>query len=84
MPVVIKAKDDTKRPHLALTHMEYQKGAANGRNVSLLMKNKEELTEEVVKALEILGINIENVSPQTLNKAGFYSQLRTQLSNAVK
>ena len=79
MPLVIKDKEGKKSPHLALTHMELQGGSANQRNVSLLMKNKEELTEEVVKALEILGI-----APQTLNKAGFYSQLRTQLSNAVK
>ena len=79
MPLVIKDKEGKKSPHLALTHKELQGGAANGRNVSLLMKNKEELTEEVVKALESLGI-----APQTLNKAGFYSQLRTQLSNAVK
>ena len=79
MPLVIKDKEGKKSPHLALTHMELQGGSANQRNVSLLMKNKEELTEEVVKALEGLGID-----PQQLNKAAFYSQLRTQLQNAVK
>lgn len=79
MPLVIKDKEGKKSPHLALTHNELQGGAANGRNISLLMKNKEELTEEVIKALEILGIK-----SQELNKAGFYSQLRNQLQMAVQ
>lgn len=79
MPLVIKDKEGKKSPHLALTHKELQGGSANGRNVSLLMKNKEELTDEVIKALESLGI-----SNQELNKAAFYSQLRITLQNAVK
>lgn len=41
-------------PHLALTH-ELTQGAANGRNVSLLMKNKEELTVEQKELLKSLG-----------------------------
>lgn len=79
MPLIIKDKEGKKSPHLALTHNELQGGAANGRNVSLLMKNKEELTEDVVKALEILGIN-----PQSLNKAAFYSEIRTALTNVLR
>lgn len=79
MPLVIKDKEGKKSPHLALTHMELQQGSANGRNVSLLMKNKEELTEDVVKALEILGI-----SPQSLNKAAFYSEIRTALTTVLR
>lgn len=79
MPLVIKDKEGKKSPHLALTHNELQGGAANGRNISLLMKNKEELTEEVIKALEILGIK-----SQELNKAAFYSQIRILLQNALK
>ena len=79
MPLVIKDKEGKKSPHLALTHKELQGGSANGRNVSLLMKNKEELTEEVVKALEILGI-----APQELNKAAFYSEIRASLTKVLK
>ena len=79
MPLVIKDKEGKKSPHLALTHNELQGGAANGRNVSLLMKNKEELTEDVVKALEILGI-----SPQSLNKAAYYSEIRTAITTVLR
>lgn len=79
MPLVIKDKEGKKNPHLALTHMQLQQGAANGRNVSLLMKNKEEITEDVIKALEILGINT-----QELNKAAFYSEIRASLTKVLK
>lgn len=79
MSLVIKDKEGKKSPHLALTHMELQQGAASGRNVSLLMKNKEELTEDVIKALEILGIQ-----PQELNKAAFYSEIRASLTKVLK
>lgn len=79
MPLVIKDKEGKKTPHLALTHNQLQGGAANGRNVSLLMKNKEELTEEVIKALEILGINSKE-----LNKAAFYSEIRAALTTIVR
>ena len=79
MPLVIKDKEGKKSPHLALTHNELQGGSANGRNVSLLMKNKEELTEDVVKALEILGI-----SPQSLNKAAYYSEIRTAITTVLR
>lgn len=79
MPLIIKDKEGKKSPHLALTHMELQQGAANGRNVSLLMKNKEELTEDVIKALEILGINSKE-----LNKAAFYSEIRSAITNVLR
>jgi hypothetical protein len=52
MPLIIKTKDDSKRPHLALTHKELQGGSANGRNVSLLMKSDVAITDEVEKSLE--------------------------------
>lgn len=74
MPLIIKTKDDSKRPHLALTHMELQQGSANGRNVSLLMKSDVETTEEITKALEALGIN----------KSMFASKLNDMLGNAVR
>lgn len=74
MPLIIKTKDDSKRPHLALTHNELQGGAANGRNVSLLMKSDVEATEEITKALEALGIN----------KSMFASKINDMLGNAVR
>ena len=72
MSLVIKDKEG-KRPHLALCH-EAQGFSANNRSVSLLMKSGVEFTEDITKALEVLGIN----------KAAFYSQLRTILHDAVK
>lgn len=72
MSLVIKDKEG-KRPHLALCH-EAQGFSANNRSVSLLMKSGVELTEDITKALEVLGIN----------KAAFYSQIRTALYEAVK
>lgn len=78
MPLIIKDKK-AKTPHLALTHNELQGGAANLRNVSLLMKNKDELSEDVIKALESIGISLQQV-----DKAAFYSQLRAQLQTAIK
>lgn len=74
MPLIIKTKDDSNRPHLALTHMELQQGSANGRNVSLLMKSDAALTEEITKSLEALGIN----------KSMFASKLNDMLSYAVR
>lgn len=73
MSLVIKDKDGKRSPHLALCH-EAQGFSANNRSVSLLMKSGVELTEDITKALEVLGIN----------KAAFYSQLRTSLQDAVK
>lgn len=71
MPLIIKAKG---KPHLALTHNELQGGAANGRNVSLLMKSDVELTPEITKALEALGIN----------KSMYASKISEALSSAVR
>ncbi len=65
-----------KSPHLALCH-EAQGFSANNRHVSLLMKSGVEMTEEITKALEVLGVS-------ELNKAAFYSQVRLQLQEAVK
>lgn len=77
MPLIIKTDDDTKRtPHLALTHNDLQGGAANGRNISLLMKSGE-LTDAIEKALEGLGLEGDVV------KAAFYGQIRNVLQCAV-
>jgi hypothetical protein len=77
MTLVIKSEDDTTRrkPHLALTH-SIQGGAANGRNVSLLMKSVE-VTEAIEKALEGLGLESSVV------KAAYYGQIRSVLQVAV-
>lgn len=58
MTLTIKSVEDEGEvtPHLAMTHNELQGGAANMRNVSLLMKSDAEVTEEVAKALTELGI----------------------------
>lgn len=76
MPLEItKADVKKKTPHLAMTHNELQGGAANGRNVSLLMKSGVVMTEEIEKALISLGINID--------KSMFASEIRDALCNAV-
>lgn len=79
MALVIKTEDDTDRsPHLALTHNQLQGGAANKRNVSLLMKSDlANVSEEVLKSLEALGIS-------DVKKATFYNQLRTILQSSLK
>jgi hypothetical protein len=74
MPLIIKTKDDSKRPHLALTHMELQQGSANGRNISLLMKSDATITDDVEKALVALGIT----------KSMYASKLNDALSSAVR
>lgn len=77
MPLIVKSnEDDAKSPHLALCH-EAQGFSANNRHVSLLMKSGVEITDEILKALDALGIS-------ELNKAAFYSQVRTMLQTAVK
>lgn len=68
------AKETKKKaPHLALTHNVIQGGAANGRNVSLLMKAGVELTDDVTKALVALGIN----------KSAFQSEISSLIRDAV-
>lgn len=79
MTLIIKTKDDSKRPHLALTHKELQGGSANGRNVSLLMKSGVEVTEEVTKALEALGLD-----KALINKSMYASKISEALSSAVR
>lgn len=75
MPLEItKTESKKSTPHLALTHNEIQGGAANGRNVSLLMKSGiSEFSEEVQKALQALGIN-----------KAFYGQIRDSISAALQ
>lgn len=76
MPLEITKTDVKKKtPHLAMTHNELQGGAANGRNVSLLMKSDVTLTEEIEKALVSLGIDID--------KSMFASSIREALQSAV-
>lgn len=77
MGLVIKSEDDEKvTPHLAMTHNELQGGAANGRNISLLMKSAE-MSEAIEKALEGLGLEGSVV------KAAYYGQIRNVLQTAV-
>lgn len=78
MALIIKSEEDeTRTPHLAMTHNELQGGAANGRNVSLLMKSAE-MTEAIEKALEGLGLETDVV------KATYYGQMRRVLQSAVQ
>lgn len=78
MSLIIKSDEDKERtPHLAMTHNELQGGAANGRNISLLMKTAE-MTEAIEKALEGLGLQGQDVV-----KASYYGQLRSVLQRAV-
>lgn len=44
--------DKNKTPHIALSHLELQGGAANKRNVSLLMKSDVDITPEIAELLE--------------------------------
>lgn len=82
MPLVIKSDEEEKTPHLAMTHNELQGGAANKRNVSLLMKSDVEMTEEVIKAFTELGLS--DLSPTTANTAGIDSEtLEASGDNAV-
>lgn len=76
MSIVIKNKK--KSPHLALTHNELQGGAANGRNLSLLMKSDVEITEDVAALIEkVSGLKVE------VNKAS-YATIREKLREEIK
>lgn len=84
MTLVIKTSGEQESsPHLALCH-QAQGYSANNRHVSLLMKSVDELSDEVkqevIKALENLGIK----DSSEINKAAFYSQMRTAMQGAVK
>lgn len=77
MSLIVKTADDGNTPHLALTH-EAQGFSANKRPVSLLMKqNVSELTEELVKALEVVGL-------LDISKAAFARQKREAIEVAVR
>lgn len=55
-------------PHLSITHNELQGGAANGRNVSLLMKNNIDLTQDQINLLKSIlgeGQEVEIESPDS-------------------
>lgn len=76
MPLEIEKKNK-KSPHLALTHQELQNGAANGRNISLLMKSDVEITEEIAVLIEkitgekpevAIKENVEKASVETTRK----------------
>lgn len=78
---IIKSSESGSSPHLALTHNELQNGAANKRNVSLLLK-AEDLDEETIALLKkAVGEDID--ISQTIQKAS-YKELRNKLSDAVK
>lgn len=75
MPIEVMKK---KNPHLALTHMELQNGAANGRNISLLLKSDVEIDEETAALIEkVTGVKVE------VTKAS-YNALREALDEAIK
>ena len=82
MALIIKTENDSeKAPHLALTHKRLQGGAANGRNVSLLMKSDVEITPEIATLIKkVAGVD---VSVTKIEKAS-YNDLNTALSEAIK
>lgn len=81
MPLEIEKKGK-KSPHVALTHNELQGGAANGRNVSLLMKADVEITEDMASLIEkVTGVKVD--ATVDVEKAS-YNTLRQLLNEAVK
>ena len=80
MPLnIIKQAEDGKKvsPHLALCDMKTQGGAANGRNVSLLMKSDIQLDDEAKELLKaVLG---DTTIPMTS-----FDNLKDSLELAVK
>lgn len=77
--IEIEEKEVSISPHLSLTHMQIQDGAANGRNVSLLMKSDlSSLTDRQIHLLKsIVGAEeIEKTSSRGKRKA-----LQEALSN---
>lgn len=78
MPLIIKTEDGVRSPHLAVTHAQLQSGAANGRNVSLLMKSDIEITEDIANLIhKVTGEKVE------VNKAS-YATLWKELEKEVK
>lgn len=81
MKLDIKKEGDKKTPHLAICH-EGQGGSANNRHISLLMKaDAIELTDEIMKSIEKLGI--ENF-PEEIQKAMSMRNSKMLLENALK
>lgn len=81
MKLDIKKDGDKKTPHLAICH-EGQGGSANNRHISLLMKSDSiELTDEVMKSIEKLGV--ENF-PEDIQKAMSMKNQSMLLQNALK
>lgn len=81
--LVVQKADEVKKvtPHLALTH-EAQGGPANGRKVSLLMKNQEELTPELRDILETI-LKSQDPSDEVV-KATSYQSLSRKLEKEVQ
>lgn len=75
MALIVKESDKEKEseeetigtPHLAITDMDLSGGAANGRNISLLMKNGVELSEEHKAILSNL-LKSSPVDEEKINK----------------
>lgn len=72
MTLVVKESDKEKEgekgtPHLAITDMDLSGGAANGRNISLLMKNGVELSEEHKELLSNL-LKSSSTGEEKINK----------------
>ena len=80
--LVVQKADEVKKvtPHLALTH-EAQGGPANGRKVSLLMKNQEELTPELRDILETI---LKSQDPKDEVVKASYEGLSRKLEQAVQ
>lgn len=76
MPLEIQQKSSrkAKTPHLALCHEE-QGWSANNRPVSLLMKSKDNLSDEIIKALNALGYDITKM---------YSSEKQSLLQDAIK
>lgn len=78
MPLIIKTEDGVRSPHLAVTHAQLQSGAANGRNVSLLMKSDIEITEDIANLIhKVTGEKVE------ISKSS-YNTLRDALSKEIE
>lgn len=79
-----KQEQKRKSPQLALIHNELQGGAANGRNVSLLMKADAEITPEVEEILKrVLGTQQEASEDKDIEKSS-YKKLKSLLEASLK